>query len=42
VQTEPGNVEAWEMLSVVYARKGEVEESKRAYEKAEKLKVLNH
>ncbi|MCK5380164.1 MAG: tetratricopeptide repeat protein [Candidatus Latescibacteria bacterium] len=41
VQTEPGNVEAWEMLSVVYARKGEVAESKRAYEKAEELKGLN-
>ena len=38
VQTEPGNVETWEMLSVVYARKGEVEESKRAYQKAEELK----
>ncbi len=41
VQTEPGNIEAWEMLSIVYARKDEVEESKRAYEKAEELKGLN-
>lgn len=38
VEAEPGNAEAWGMLSIVYARKGEVEESKRAFEKAEELK----
>lgn len=38
VEAEPGNAEAWEMLSIVYARKNKVDESTQALKKAEELR----